>query len=174
VTILDLCPACDKAVWLYTVKSFNFVGRLITCISWVGQSTKLKFQQNSHFSNIAYNFKIHELSVHMSNVVKTRNFKPTKLNDFTVGLILCPSSSLVSGSLPSTWPACRGPLHQLPWWSRVRMTRRRVTAPSATVSLSCPRSLSSPASLDRRWISTRILYHRQPGVGVFIFVNLFS
>ena len=38
---------------LFTVKSFPFVGQFISCLSWVGQSIKLRSQQLfNHFSNI--------------------------------------------------------------------------------------------------------------------------
>jgi len=67
-----------------TVKSFIFIGHSISCISWVGQSTNLtKLLFTLVILHLVWNPQI-QMSTNMSNVVKPRNFMPTKLNDFTV------------------------------------------------------------------------------------------
>jgi len=59
---------------------------LILCISWVGQFTNLKSQQNT-LLHIIWNPQI-QVPTYMSNVVKPWNYMPTKLNDFTVHVTL--------------------------------------------------------------------------------------
>jgi len=53
---------------LYTVKLFIFVKNLISlCISWVGQCTNLRSQQNTYsllINNTSYNLKSANSSVH--------------------------------------------------------------------------------------------------------------
>jgi len=68
-------------------KFFVFIGHLILCNLWVGQSTNLRYPMKCFSKKIFFaSFLNHSIQVskNMSIVVKPRNCVPMKLNDVTV------------------------------------------------------------------------------------------
>ena len=98
-SLLNYCPLCWNLVYgiccdivceKYSIFTYSenfirlFVGHLILCILWVGQSTNLRSDEIPiHFSNIAYSLKSTNSSVHEHvQCLQTTKFRADELEWF--------------------------------------------------------------------------------------------